>query len=122
MKKAPKARRVSSTKSTKRTRQKLTARATSADKKPARGAKRPSKKSARRAPGPSRKPAGRAMLARRADFGAPIDGFFAKQPPHLRSVLEELRQLVEEAAPDAAASIKWGMPFYSIGRSMMCAL
>ena len=69
-----------------------------------------------------RKSAPRAMKTRRADFGAPIDGFFAKQPAHLRSVLEELRRLVEEAAPDAVASIKWGMPFYSIGRTMMCAL
>jgi len=108
MKKAPKARKVSSTKGTKRTK-KLTARAPSAGKK-------------RRTQAAARKPAGRAMLARRADFGAPIDGFFAKQPPHLRSVLEELRRMVEEVAPDAAASIKWGMPFYSIGRTMMCAL
>jgi hypothetical protein len=59
---------------------------------------------------------------RRADFGAPIDGFFAKQPPHLRAILEALQKLVEEAAPDAKASIKWGMPFYTIGDNMMCAL
>jgi len=25
----------------------------------------------------------------RADFGAPIDGFFAKQPAHLRAILDE---------------------------------
>jgi hypothetical protein len=62
------------------------------------------------------------MPARRADFGAPTDGFFARQPPHLRAVLETLRQLVEEAAPDATASLKWGMPVYAIGRTMMCAL
>jgi hypothetical protein len=58
----------------------------------------------------------------RADFGAPIDGFFAKQPPHLRAILEALRKLVEEAAPDAQSAIKWGMPFYSVGGNMMCAL
>ena len=58
----------------------------------------------------------------RADFGAPIDGFFARQPPTLRPILEELRQLVDEAAPDATASIKWGMPFYMVGGQMMCAL
>lgn len=58
----------------------------------------------------------------RADFGAPIDGFFAKQPPQLRAILEELRRLVEEAAPEATASIKWGMPFYELGGAMMCAL
>lgn len=62
------------------------------------------------------------MATRRADYGAPIDGFFAKQPPHLREILEALRKLVEEAAPDATSSIKWGMPFYSIDGAMMCAL
>lgn len=65
------------------------------------------------------------MAARRDDFGAPIEGFFAKQPPHLRAILEELRKLVEEAAPKATASLKWGMPFYSLGEGMggmLCAL
>jgi len=37
-------------------------------------------------------------------------------------ILEELRALVEAAAPDATASLKWGMPFFSIGDAMMCAL
>ena len=60
--------------------------------------------------------------APRADFGAPIDGFFAKQPAALRSILEALRTMVDEAAPDAQSSIKWGMPFYSIAGAMMCAL
>ena len=58
----------------------------------------------------------------RADYGAPIDGFFAKQPAHLRPILEELRTLIEEAAPEAESSIKWGMPFYTLGGSMLCAL
>jgi hypothetical protein len=58
----------------------------------------------------------------RADFGKPIDGFFAKQPAALRPLLEELRRMVEKAAPDAESSIKWGMPFYTIGGAMMCAL
>ena len=64
----------------------------------------------------------RAAAARpkaRADFGAPIGGFLAKQPPHLRAILDALRALVEEAAPDAESSLKWGMPFYSIGGKMM---
>lgn len=60
--------------------------------------------------------------APRADFGAPIYSFFQKQPPHLRGILEELRRLVEEAAPEAESSIKWGMPFYTINGTMMCAL
>ncbi len=60
--------------------------------------------------------------APRADFGKPIDGFFAKQPEALRPVLEELRRLVEQTAPDATSSIKWGMPFYAVNGTMMCAL
>jgi hypothetical protein len=29
---------------------------------------------------------------------------------------------VADAAPDASASLKWGMPFYTIGRNVVCAL
>lgn len=64
----------------------------------------------------------RRPVPRRADFGAPIEGFFAKQPKELRVILEALRELVEEAAPDATTALKWGMPFYSIGTTMMCSL
>jgi hypothetical protein len=60
--------------------------------------------------------------APRADFGLPIDSFFAKQPPHLRAILDELRKLVEEAAPEASSSIKWGMPVFTLKGAMMCAL
>jgi hypothetical protein len=60
--------------------------------------------------------------APRADYGKPIDGFFARQPAALRAILEELRALIEEAAPDASSSLKWGMPFYTMGDTMMCAL
>lgn len=59
---------------------------------------------------------------RRTDFGAPIAGFFAKQPAALRPILAQLRDLVQEAAPDAKSSIKWGMPFFTIDGGMMCAL
>ncbi len=43
---------------------------------------------------------------KRADFGAPVEGFFDTQPPALRAILDELRTLVLEAAPDAQSSIK----------------
>jgi hypothetical protein len=78
-------------------------------------AKPAGKKNAKKKASP-RKPAGR------ADLGAPIDGFFAKQPPPQRSILEELRGLVEEAVPGAESAIKWGMPFYTLGGAPVCAL
>jgi hypothetical protein len=62
------------------------------------------------------------MAAKRADLGAPVGGFFAKQPPHLRPILDQLRKLVDDAAPDATSSLKWGMPFYEIGGNTYCAL
>jgi len=68
------------------------------------------------------KPAARPVAARRADYGAPVDGFFAKQPPQLRAILDELRALIQAAAPDATATLKWGMPFYTRGGEMMCAM
>ncbi|HTB60155.1 MAG TPA: DUF1801 domain-containing protein [Polyangia bacterium] len=58
----------------------------------------------------------------RKDLGAPVEGFFAKQPPQLRAILDQLRSLIAEAAPEATAATKWGMPFYSVGANMMCAM
>ncbi len=68
------------------------------------------------APAATRKP------APRADYGAPIDGFFARQPQRLREILEALRALVEEVVPEAASSIKWGMPMYTLNDAMLCGL
>jgi hypothetical protein len=59
---------------------------------------------------------------RRADLGAPVDGFFARQPSSLRPLLDELRRLIEQAAPGATASLKWGMPFFSVADEVMCAV
>ena len=70
---------------------------------------------------PAKKPSS-SQRAPRSDLGAPVDGFFAKQPPHLRAILETLRKMVEGAAPDAVSSLKWGMPFYTVGGRMMCSL
>jgi hypothetical protein len=60
--------------------------------------------------------------AARADLGAPIDGFFGKQPPDMREILFALRGLIDVAAPSASASLKWGMPFYELGGKTLCAL
>lgn len=80
-----------------------------------------SRKSAAARKTAGKKPAAR-KIARRADLGAPVDAFFARQPAALREVLEALRRLVAYAAPDAEASLKWGMPFYTVNGTMMCAL
>jgi hypothetical protein len=77
---------------------------------------------------PAKKPASKNKLAppkmygERADLGAPVAGFFAKQPPALRPILDELRAMVSKAAPDARSEIKWGMPFFMIGKEIVCAL
>jgi hypothetical protein len=68
-----------------------------------------------------RRPA-RRTAPKRADFGAPAEAYFARHPPEVRAVLEALRGLVEEAAPEATASLKWGIPWYVVGGEMMCAL
>jgi hypothetical protein len=59
---------------------------------------------------------------KRADLGKPIDGFIAKRPPEQRAILAALRKMIEDAAPQAESSIKWGMPFFTIDGKMMCAL
>ena len=64
----------------------------------------------------------KAPAKKRADFGKPIAGFFAKQSPAMRPIAEALRTLIEEAAPDAQAALKWGMPFYSIGDALMAGI
>lgn len=85
--------------------------------------KSPTKKqAARRQPKSVAKKVTPKKYGKRADLGAPIDGFFAKQPPALRAILDLLREIVDQAAPDAEASLKWGMPVYTIGGEMMCAL
>ena len=81
----------------------------------------PTKKAAAR----TTKKAGKKVAARpgpRADLGAPVDGFFLKQPPALRAILSELRQLVEQEVPRAESAIKWGNPFYTLDGATICAL
>ena len=106
-KKAPAAKARNATKPKPKTKTKTRTRTAAAAKK-----KAPPKKAA---PAPK-------MYAKRTDLGAPVAGFFTKQAPALRPILDELRAMVGEAAPEATSQIKWGMPFYSIGEEMMCAL
>jgi len=67
-------------------------------------------KAARPGPGP------------RADLGAPIDSFFTKRTGPLRQILDQLRALIDAELPEAASSIKWGMPFYTLAGKPVCAL
>jgi hypothetical protein len=95
--------------------------------------KKPAKKTAKRAAGKrgaastlaAKAPAKRATSPKhgpRADLGAPVDTFFAKQPPELRVIVDELRALINAAAPKASSSLKWGMPFYTLHSSTLCAV
>jgi len=99
--------------------------ARSASKAPARPPRPSAKKSAAKAAraGKATKKAGPSRpVARRADFGAPVDGFIAKQSPERRALLEKLRQLVQTVAPDAEGALKWGMPMFTVDGRMMCGL
>lgn len=62
------------------------------------------------------------MAARRKDLGAPVDSYFAQQPPEKRALLEKLRALVDKTVPDAEASIKWGVPFYQTNGRNLCSI
>ena len=62
------------------------------------------------------------VVARRADLGGSIEPFLAKQPPEQRAIIDALMALIRERAPDATASLKWGMPFFIVGDQMVCAV
>ena len=58
----------------------------------------------------------------RADLGANIDGFFEKHAGAQRETLDALRALIEAAIPTAEASLKWGMPMWTIDGEIVCGL
>jgi hypothetical protein len=62
------------------------------------------------------------MAAKRDDFGASTDHYFAQQAPEKRALLEELRAQVKKGVPDARSSIKWGVPFYERNGKSICSL
>jgi hypothetical protein len=77
---------------------------------------------AKKKPAAKQKPTPAKTYGQRADLGKSIDPWFGKQPAPLRPILDQLRALVAEAAPDATATIKWGMPVFTLDGEMMCAL
>lgn len=58
----------------------------------------------------------------RADYGKPIEDMLARQPPPLRAIVEDLRRMIEEVAPEAESSLKWGMPCFTIGNRTVAAI
>ncbi len=85
-------------------------------------AKKPApKKAAAKKPAPkqaaAKKPA--PMAARRDDYGAPADVWFAKQQGPAGELARKLRAIVKDAAPDAVEALKWGFPFYTRGGAML---
>ena len=58
----------------------------------------------------------------RKDFGAPVDSYFAEQPPEKRALLDKLRALVDKEVPGASATIKWGVPIYQVNGRNVCSL
>ena len=64
----------------------------------------------------------RAVAPRRADYGKSPSLALSRMSPHLRPIAEKLQKLIEAAAPDAKAALKWGQPVYSIGTKMMAMI
>ena len=60
--------------------------------------------------------------SKRDDSGAATERYFAQQPADKRALLEKLRAVVTKGAPDAKASIKWGVPIYQLNGRNICAL
>jgi hypothetical protein len=90
-------------------------------KRPAKPSARKSSPTKKKAPA-AKKKAAKTPIKQRADYGAPIEGFFAKQPAALRPIVDALRALIDAAAPKAEASLKWGMPFYTLQGKPLCAI
>lgn len=67
-------------------------------------------------------PAKKTPVKRRADYGAGIESFLAKQSGPMLTLIEKLRAMIEDAAPDAVPALKWGMPMYTIDGAMVCGL
>jgi len=79
-----------------------------------------SKKKSRKQPASKRKKAtrrkpvsGGPSYARRADYGASVDDFVARLPQNKRDIVNALRDIVREAVPGVAETIRWGMPVFA---------
>ena len=51
----------------------------------------------------------------------PVEDYVQKQPEEKQPLLNSLRSLIKEAAPELTESLKWGYPSYS-GKTNVCYL
>jgi uncharacterized protein YdeI (YjbR/CyaY-like superfamily) len=51
-----------------------------------------------------------------------IDAYIAAQADFARPILEHLRRVVHETAPEAEETIKWGMPHFTVGGRILCGM
>ena len=49
-----------------------------------------------------------------------VDAYIAKAAPFAQPILTHLRGAVHEARPDVSETIKWGMPFFTMGPAILC--
>jgi hypothetical protein len=85
---------------------KATKKVIAAKKKPVANKKVAASVSQKAAPKPPPKPTKAKPVA------SAVDEYVAKVVPWQRAVIEKLRAVVKEAAPEAVESIKWGQPVY----------
>ncbi|MGD0093825.1 MAG: DUF1801 domain-containing protein [Planctomycetota bacterium] len=65
------------------------------------------------------KPPPSTWSAKRADYGAPVDGYVAKLPSPQKEIAQAVRRIIRKAAPEASEAIKWGQPTYELA-GMLC--
>lgn len=51
-----------------------------------------------------------------------VDAYIAKSAEFAQPILQHLRALVHKACPEVEEGIKWSMPFFSHGGSIMCMM
>jgi hypothetical protein len=50
---------------------------------------------------------------KRSDYGRSVDDFVAALPPKKREIVNVLREIVRDAVPGVAETIRWGMPVFA---------
>jgi hypothetical protein len=96
-----------------------TKRGTKGRSKPAKArAKGSPKRTSARAPSKGKKAspqksASKRDHGRRADYGASVDEFVARLPEKKRDIVNALRDIVKDAVPGVAETIRWGMPVFA---------